>query len=118
MDFLTGLPLLKNYNDILVLVNCLTKMRHLIPCNTKTGSEELARLYLHPVWEPHGLPKTIISNRGTQFTSNLWKHLCLKLKIKTRLFSAFHHETDRHTVRFNLVREQYLRSFVSYQQDN
>lgn len=101
MDFVTGLPLSNNYDAILVVIDRLTKMKHLIPCNNTIGSEELAKLYLHHVWKLQGLPNSIISDRGTQFTSNFQKHLYLKLKIKTRLSSAFHPEIDRQTELFN-----------------
>lgn len=114
MDFVTGLPLSDTYDAILVVVDRWTKMRHLILCNTTTGLEELAKLYLHHVWKLHGLPNTIVSDRGTQFMSNFWKHLCLKLKIKAQLFRALHPETDGQTESFNSVNEQYLRSVVSY----
>lgn len=92
-------------------------MRHLIPSNTTTDSEEPALLYLHHVWKLHGLPNTIVSDRSTQFSSSFWKHLFLKLKIKSQLSGTFLPETDGQTKRLNSVLEKYPRSFVSYQQD-
>lgn len=97
-----------------VVLDHMMKMRHLIPCNTNTGSEELTRLYLYHVRKLHSLPKTIISDCGIQFTSNFWKHQCSMLKIKIRLSGTFHLATDGQTERFNTVKEQNLRSFGSY----
>lgn len=118
MDLVTGLPISDTYDAILVVVDHLTKMIQPIPCNTTTESEELAKLYLQHFWKLHGIPNSIVSDRGTQFTFNFWKHLCLKLKIKTRLYSPFHPATDGQTQHFNSIMKQNLSSFLSYQQDN
>lgn len=118
MDFITHLPLSQGYNAILVIVDRLTKMRHLIPCKATCDSAETARLYLHYVWKLHGLPTTIISDRGPQFVSEFWKHLNHRLQIKSLLSTAAHPQTDGQTERFNAVLEQYLRSYVSYLQDD
>ena len=118
MDFVTGLPTSENYDAILVIVDRLTKMRHLIPCTTKTSAEDVAQLYLSQIWKLHGLPTHITSDRGTQFTATFWKELCRQLGIKARMSTAFHPETDGQTERFNAVMEQYLRSYISYQQDD
>ncbi|KAI0992280.1 hypothetical protein K3495_g15906, partial [Podosphaera aphanis] len=118
MDFVTGLPVSKGCDAILVVVDRLSKMRHLIACKITTTSEDLAELYLQHVWKLHGLPTHITSDRGTQFTAHFWKNLCKHLNIEARMSTAFHPETDGQTERFNAVMEQYLRSYVSYQQDD
>lgn len=118
MDFVTGLPTSNEYDAILVVVDRLSKMRHLIPCHTTANAEDVAKMFLNSVWKLHGLPNSIISDRGTQFTSNFWKKLCHLLRIEPKLSSAFHPQTDGQTERMNAVMEQYLRCFVSYQQDD
>ncbi|KAI0996661.1 Transposon Ty3-I Gag-Pol polyprotein [Podosphaera aphanis] len=118
MDFVTGLPVSKGCDAILVVVDRLTKMRHLIACTITTTSEDLAELYLQHVWKLHGLPTHITSDRGTQFAAHFWKNLCKHLNIEARMSTAFHPETDGQTERFNALMEQYLRSYVSYQQDD
>lgn len=118
MDFVNRLPLCEGFDAVLVIVDCLTKMRHLIPCTTTANSEDVAKLYLSNVWKLHGLPTHVVSDRGTQFTAKFWKNLCKHLGIESRMSTAFHPETDGQTERFSAVMEQYLRSHVSYQQDN
>lgn len=118
MDFITHLPPSQGYDAILVVVDRLTKMRHLIPCKATCNSEDTARLYLHYIWKLHGLPSTIVSDRGPQFTSEFWKHLNRLLQIQPRLSTAVHPQTDGQTERFNAILEQYLRSYVSYLQDD
>jgi len=94
VDFVTGLPPSKRFDVICVVVDRFTKQRHLIPCKTTITAEELAQLFCDRVFRYHGLPKTIVSNCGTQFASRFWKHLCHSLKIKPRLSTAFHPQMD------------------------
>lgn len=118
MDFVTGLPDSNGANAILVVVDRLTKMRHLIPCTEEINAPALADLFVEYVWKIHGLPETIVSDRGTQFTSDFWKSLCSRLEIAPRYSTAFHPQTDGQTERMNAIMEQYLRAYVSYQQDD
>lgn len=118
MDFVTGLPESEGYDAIMVIVDRLTKMRHLLPCNTTVNAEDVAQLYLRNVWKLHGLPTHVTSDRGTQFTARFWKELCKHLGIEARMSTAFHPETDGQTERLNAVMEQYLRGYVSYQQND
>ncbi|KAH0606496.1 uncharacterized protein H6S33_003330 [Morchella sextelata] len=118
MDFVTGLPESEGYDAIMVVVDRLTKMRHLLPYNTTVNSEDVAQLYLRNIWKLHGLPTHVTSDRGTQFTAKFWKALCKHLNIEARMSTAFHPETDGQTERLNAVMEQYLRGYVSYQQDD
>lgn len=76
MDFVTGLPWSKGRNAIFVVVCRLTKMKHLIPCRDTITAEQLARLYVKYVARTHGLPSTIVSDRGSLFTSKFWRALC------------------------------------------
>jgi hypothetical protein len=64
MDFITHLPESHGHNAILVIVDRLTKMKHFIACKGTCDAEEVAHLFLKHVWKLHGLPKTIISDRG------------------------------------------------------
>jgi hypothetical protein len=93
-------------------------MRHLIPCKSTCNAEELARLYIRHVWKLHGLPNTIVSDRGPQFVAQFWKHLTKRLRINATLSTAFHPETDGQTERLNAILEQYLRTYVAYLQDD
>ena len=70
-DFITKLPLAQGYDSILVVVDQLTKMVHFIPTTEKTSVEGLARLFRDNVWKLHGLPESIISDRGLQFVAVL-----------------------------------------------
>jgi transposase InsO family protein len=118
MDFVVGLPWSEGCDAIWVVVDRLTKQRHLVPCRSDVDANDLADLFLKWVFRLHGLPETITSDRGPQFASHFWGRLCSRLEIGRRMSTAFHPQTDGQTERFNAVMEQYLRSYVNYLQDD
>jgi len=118
MDFITGLPISNGFNSILVVVDRFSKMSHFIPCCDTITAKELSLLFLQNIFRLHGLPKEIISDRGSVFTSKFWQELLKQFNIKSNLSTAFHPQTDGQTERINSVLEQYLRIYVNYQQDN
>ena len=92
-------------------------MWHFIPCQDTYTAEQLAELYARQIFQLHGLPKTIISDRGSQFIARLWRAFCKALKIEALLSTPYHPETDGQTERVNAILEQYLRAYVNYLQD-
>jgi hypothetical protein len=118
MDFVTGLPSSEGCDAIWVVVDRLTKQRHLIPCRTDVDAKDLADMFIREVFRHHGLPLTIISDRGPQFIAAFWKRLCERLGIDHRMSTPFHPQTDGQTERMNATMEQYLRAYVDYQQDD
>ena len=118
MDFVMGLPESKGYDAIWVMVDRLTKLRHTVPCKSTCSSEDLAALFLHNVWKHHGLPSTVISDRGPQFASRFWKAICEHLGIERRLSTGFHPQTDGQMERFNATMEENLRLYVNHHQDD
>lgn len=118
MDFVGELAESRGYNAIFVVMDRLSKMRHLVPCRTTSSALDVADMFIWNVFKLHGLPKTIISDRGTQLVAEFWKHCCKRLQMRAKLSTAYHPETDGQTERFNAVVEQYLRCYVSYRQDD
>jgi len=116
-DFITKLPLAQEYDSILVVVDQLTKMVHFILTTEKTSAEGLARLFRDNVWKLHGLPESIISDRGPQFAAELMRELNGMLEIASKLSMAFHLQTDGQTERVNQELEQYLRMFIDHRQE-
>ena len=120
MDFVTGLPLSAdwkgdNYDSILVIVDRLTKMMHYEPVKVTIDAPGLAEVIIDAVVRHHGLPDSIISDRGAIFTSKFWSSLCYFLGIKRRLSTAFHPQTAGQTERQNSTIEAYLRAFVNWE---
>ncbi|WVZ76698.1 hypothetical protein U9M48_024651 [Paspalum notatum var. saurae] len=111
MDFIVGLPRTqKGYNSIWVVVDRLTKVAHFIPVNTTYSGARLAELYISRIVCLHGVPKRIISDRGSQFTSRFWEQLHDSLDSKLRFGTAYHPRTDGRTERTNRILEDMLRA--------
>jgi len=69
-------------------------MAHFILTTEKTSVEGLVELFRDHVWKLHGLSESIILDRRAQFVVGLMKELNGMLGIKTKLFIAFHPQTD------------------------
>jgi len=116
VDFITKLPVVAGKDAILVVCDRLSKMAHFVATTEATSAEGLARLFRDNVWKLHGLPESIVSDRGPQFAAEFTKELNNMLGIETRLSTAFHPQTDGQTERMNQELEQYLRFFVDHWQ--
>jgi hypothetical protein len=111
MDFIVGLPRTRDgYDSIWVIVDRLTKVAHFIPVKTTYSRAQLAELYMSRIVCLHGVPKKIVSDRGTQFTSRFWKRLHESMDTKLNFSSAYHPQTDGQTKRTNQVLEDMLRA--------
>jgi hypothetical protein len=76
MEFIVGLPRTRaDYDSIWVVVDRLTNATHFIPVKTTYNNAVLAELYMSQIVCLHGIPKKIVSDRGTQFTSHFWQQL-------------------------------------------
>ncbi|XP_044717344.1 integrase core domain-containing protein [Hirsutella rhossiliensis] len=119
IDFVTDLPPTKSNGstNLMVVTDRLSKSVVLESLKDITA-ETTARALLRNVVQHHGVPRAIVTDRGTQFTSRLWQRLCELLRVKQRLSTAWHPETDGATERANQEVERYLRIFAAYAQDN
>ena len=93
---------------ILVIMDWFSQKAYFLPCNTTITAQGIATLYQDNVFKEHGLPKKVISDRGTQFISNFMKELYKKLGIKPNLSTAYHLQMDGQTERVNQELEEYL----------
>lgn len=124
MDFITDMPPAKDpytgktYDAVLVLVCKLSKFARYIPTTKNLDAEGLADV----LWREHicqeGMMRSIISDRGSLFTSRFWTNLCWHLGAKRKLSTAFHPQSDGQTERQNQTLEHYLRVYSNYRQDN
>jgi IS30 family transposase len=97
------------YDSIWVIVDRLTKVAHFIPVKTTYSGAQLAELYMSRIVCLHEVPKKIVSDRGTQFTSRL-KRLYESMDTKLNFSSAYHPQMDGQTERTNQVLEDMLRA--------
>ena len=93
-------------------------MVHYKPVKITIDAPGLAEVIIDVVVRHHGLLDSIITDRGSLFTSKFWSSLCYFLGIKRRLSTAFHPQTDGQTERQNSTMEAYLRAFVNWEQND
>ena len=118
MDFITELPNSNGYDTILVFIDRLTKMSHCLPCQKDLDTQQFATLFMKHIVRLHSILRDIITDRGSLFTSELWKETTKNLGIQRRLSTAFHPQTVGQTERMNAILQHYLRSYINYRQDN
>jgi len=113
MDFVMKLPRTKNgHNAIWVIVDRLTKSAHFLAIREDYSMEQLAQLYVNEIITKHGVPLSIISDRDSRFTSDLWKQLQRALGSQLNLSTAYHPQTDGQSERTIQTLEDMLRSCV------
>ena len=111
MNFIVGLPhTQKGFDSIWVIVDCLTKVAHFIPIKTTYTGAHLAERYMEWIICLHGVPKKIVLDRGTQFTSRFWEKLHEAMGTKLNFSSAYHSQIDGQTERINQVLEDMLKA--------
>jgi hypothetical protein len=98
MDFIVGLPNTSQKHDsIWVIIDRLTKVAHFIPVHTTYSAKKYAEVYLDQIVRLHGIPKTIIFDRGAPFVARFWEQLQSALGTKLIRSSAYHPQTDGQT---------------------
>jgi len=119
MDFIMELPASEGHDQLWVIIDRFTKMAHFLPLRAegKTAAD-LAIIFAREVWKYHGLPTDIVSDRDSRFTSETWKEFLRLSRIRSRMSTAFHLQTDGHTKRLNQTIEANLRAFVGKEQDD
>jgi hypothetical protein len=89
MDFIVGLPhTSRGYNSIWVIVD------RFIPIATTYRVGQYAELYISHIVRYHGIPKTIISDRGSIFVACFWEQLHECLGTRLIRSSAYHPQPD------------------------
>ena len=97
IDFITKLPWSSRQHDsIMVVVDKLTKAAHFVPVKSTHKAANIAEIYMREIARLHGIPKAIISDRDSKFTSNFWKGLFKEFGTNLNLSTMYHR---RHMVR-------------------
>ena len=117
-DYITGLPECQGFNAIQLMVDHHGKLTHMTPCTDKISAEGAAEVFIRDYFRLHGLPRKIISDRGPQFASDLFRAVLKGLGIESALSTAYHPQTDGQTERMNQEVEAYLRAFCNQRRDD
>ncbi len=121
MNFIINLSDSYDYNAILTVICRLLKERHYISCITDDEditAEKTAEMLIQWVYWTYDLSSFIVSDRGLQFISILWKFLCKRLSIFLWLFIIYHSQINDQSKQVNQNIKRYLRFFYSYMQND
>ena len=117
MDFIIGLPLTARIHDsIFVVVDTLTKSSYFIPMRMTYQEPDIARVFISEIVRLHGIPKKIISDRGSVFTRRFWTSFQEALGTQLNFSTTYHPKTDGHIERTNQTLEDMLHMYVMDQQ--
>ena len=93
-------------------------MVHYKPVNVTINAPSLTEVIIDVVVRHHRLPDSIVTNRGSLFTSKFWSLLCYFLDIKQKLSTTFYPQTNGQTEKQNSTMEAYLWAFVNFEQND
>ena len=113
MDFMGPLPRSQGNDYLLVIIDWLTSQVHLVPTMTWVTAKEVAWLFLKEVMRLHGVPKSIVLDCDTKFTSTFWHELHRLMGTKLLMSTAFHPQMDGTTEWENHSIGQILRMIIN-----
>ena len=102
MYFSTGFPRTRRQPDsIWLILDRMTKCSRFLAVKTTYSAEDYATLYINEILRLHGVPLSIISDRGPQFTSHFYKSFQKGLGTQVNLCTTFHPQKNgqaEHTI--------------------
>jgi hypothetical protein len=114
LAFMVRLPRTRRgYDAIAVFVDRLSKYVRTIPTKTDMSAIQFANVFQDTIFKHHGIPKTLVSDLDSKFTSEFWKVLFKTLGTKLNMSSSYHPQTDRQTEIMNRHIIAYLRHFIA-----
>uniref|UniRef100_A0A3B3QSA7 Integrase catalytic domain-containing protein n=1 Tax=Paramormyrops kingsleyae TaxID=1676925 RepID=A0A3B3QSA7_9TELE len=112
MDFITNLPRSAGKTVILTIVDRFSKMCRLVPLPKLPSASELAETLIQELFRFTGIPEDIVSDRGPQFASRVFREFCRKLNITLSLTSAYHPQSNGLAERTNREVSKALRLLI------
>lgn len=118
MDFIPELPESNGADNILVIVDKLTKYALFIPTVTTLSETAAAKLFFHHIVAHFGLPRQVISDRDPKWRGDFWKELCRLMGMKRALTTSYHPQADGQTEIMNQTLEIALRAYIGPSRDD
>ncbi|KAL0194547.1 hypothetical protein M9458_008119 [Cirrhinus mrigala] len=118
VDFVTDLPPSNHNTTVLTIIDRFSKACRFIPLPKLPTAWETAQILLHQVFRFYGLPEDIVSDRGPQFTSRVWRAFCSQLNINVSLTSGYHPQSNGQVERLNQELTKFLRAYCYLKQSD
>ncbi|XP_023815983.1 uncharacterized protein LOC111948232 [Oryzias latipes] len=117
LDFVTGLPLSAGKTVIMTVVDRFSKAAHFVALKKLPSAAETAQLVIEHIFRLHGIPVDLVSDRGPQFVSQVWRAFCAAFGASASLSSGFHPQSNGQAERTNQDLEAALRCVCSRNQN-
>uniref|UniRef100_A0A8C1GVU0 Gypsy retrotransposon integrase-like protein 1 n=1 Tax=Cyprinus carpio TaxID=7962 RepID=A0A8C1GVU0_CYPCA len=117
IDFVTDLPVSDGNTCILVAIDRFSKACKLIPLKALPPAFDTAKLLFEHVFRNFGIPEDIVSDRGPQFISRVWRAFFSLLNVTISLTSGYHPQTNGQTERKIQDVSRFLRMFCHSNQN-
>ncbi|KAL0188269.1 hypothetical protein M9458_015368, partial [Cirrhinus mrigala] len=111
VDFVTDLPAAEGNTCTLVMVDRFSKMCKFFPLKGLPTAMETAEILFQHLFRHFGLPEEIVSDRGPQFISHVWKAFFKLLGVSVNLSSGYRPQTNGQTERKIQELGRYLRAY-------
>jgi Integrase zinc binding domain len=108
MDFIRPLPLDEGYDCILLITDQIGSNVRIILTNTNITAEDLAMIFFNAWYCENRLPADIVCDRDKLFISRFWKALTKLTRVKLKMSTLYHPETDRASEHSNKTINQML----------
>jgi hypothetical protein len=90
MDFIMGLPKSGNMSVIMVVVYHLSKYAHFCALQHPFTTSIVAHIFMNHIFNIHGMPHSIVSDRDPTFASNFWQELFRLQGTQLHLNTSYH----------------------------
>lgn len=118
-DFIAHLPKTsKVYDAIITYVDRFTKRVHFAASKCSDTAVDVAYAFYNNIFRYHGLPDSIISDRGPKFIAQFWTHLMDLCGVKLKMSSRWHSQTTGSSEIMNRMVENYIRCYCSLNRSN
>ena len=113
MDFMTHLPRTpRRYDTVWVIVDWLMKSAHCLAVRMTFTLDKLCRLYIRDIFQLHGVPVSIVSDKYPRFTMHFWKSFQKAMGARLVMSTTFHPQTDDQLERTIKILEDMLRACI------
>jgi hypothetical protein len=118
MDFIPELPVSNGFDNILVIVDKLTKYALFIPTVVSIKELGAAQLFFHHVISQYGILHQVISDRDSRWREDFWREICRLMGMKQSLTTSYHPQADGQTEISNQYLEIALRAYIGPDRDD
>ena len=114
LDIINGLPPSgpEGFDCVVVFTDRFTKQAYFCPAKFKgLTARVVADLFVQHVFRSQGIPKVLLSDRDSKFTSVFWERLFELLGTKLLYSASYHHQSNGQVERLNQTLTNFLRAY-------